>query len=198
MPHRRRSLQRLPKLPIFFAIAAVAAVAILSTKGCAASYPNRDPTGEPFPTVTGQSLEENPVTLPDDLAGEPAVLLVGYKQRAQFDIDRWFMGLIQAEVPVPIYEIPTVPGLAATFASGWIDDGMRSGIPKEAWASVVTLYGDAAEPVARLTGNERGNLTRVLVLDVDGTVIWFDDEGYLPQKALTIAELVASSDRASP
>jgi hypothetical protein len=185
----RRGSRMLLLLPL---AALVAVPAVLLSNGCASSIPNRDPTGEAFPTVTGRSLEEEPFTLPDDLVGQPAVLLIGYKQRTQFDIDRWFMGLVQAEIPVAVYEIPTIPGLAASFASGWIDDGMRSGIPKEAWASVVTLYGSAAKPVAELTGNENGNLTRVIVLDAQGNVVWFDDEGYLPQKALAIKDLVAS------
>lgn len=151
---------------------------------------NRDPLGERFPAVSGRSLEKTPVTLPDDLAGAPAVLLIGYVQRAQFDIDRWLMGLLQAEVSARIFELPTIPGLVPTIASKWIDDGMRSGIPREDWAAVVTLYGQAAQPVAALTGTEHPQRARVLVLDETGVIVWFDDEGYAPRKAIAIAELV--------
>jgi hypothetical protein len=141
--------------------------------------------------VVGQSLEEERIEIPAAYAGDPVVILIGYKQRAQFDIDRWVMGLMQADVAAPIVELPTIPGLAATFASGWIDDGMRAGIPREDWAAVVTLYGDAATPVAKFTGNDRGHLTRVAVLDAEGRVLWFDDEGYSARKALEVADLVA-------
>ena len=152
---------------------------------------NRNPIGEAFPTVVGQSLEKERVELPSALAGEPAVLLVGYRQEAQFDIDRWLMGLIQSEVDARILEVPTIPGLLPSFASRWIDEGMRSGIPREDWGAVVTLYGEAARPVAELTGTERGRLTRVLVLDADGDIVWFDDEGYSPRKALEVTEVVS-------
>jgi len=150
--------------------------------------------GEAFPSVVGESLEGVETRLPESLSGRPAVLLVGYLQRTQFAIDRSLMGLMQAgvgtEIDAALLEIPTIPGLAPTIASGWIDDGMRSGIPREDWGAVVTLYGDAARPVVEMTGNENGRLTRVIVLDAEGDVVWFDDEGYSARKALEVAGVV--------
>ena len=156
---------------------------------CSAPVPNRDPVGEVFPAVAGESLAGEPVNLPADLAGQPAVLIVGYLQEAQFDIDRWLMGLIQAGVGLPILELPTIPDLVPTLASKWIDDGMRSGIPAEDWAVVVTLYGSAAKPVAELTGTANGRLARVLLLDANGQVAWFHDRGYSATKALELGQL---------
>jgi len=186
-PRPRRLTFR--RVAIFVAILAAGAVG-LTLNGCSTTYENRNPSGERFPTVTGQSLEKEPLTLPDDLAGEPAVILVGYKQRTQFDIDRWLLGLLDADVRARILEVPTIPGLAPTVASKWIDDGMRSGIPKEDWGAVVTLYGSSATPVVKFTGNENGRLTRVLVLDARGEVVWFDDAGYSPRKALEVRTVV--------
>lgn len=175
---------------IIVAAAIVAVPAILIANGCSSTIPNRNPVGETFPSVVGTSLEKTRTELPQALAGEPAVVLVGYKQGTQFDIDRWLIGLIQADVDAQLLEVPTIPGLSATIASSWIDDGMRSGIPEEDWGSVVTLYGSAARPVAELTGTANGRLTRVLVLDADGTIVWFDDEGFSASKAVEVADLV--------
>ncbi len=170
----------------------IAAVAVVSMiVGRATTMPSRNPTGEIFPSVRGQSLEKKPIEIPTAFAGGPAVLLVGYKQSAQFDIDRWLMGLMQANTKAQIVEIPTIPGLVPTIASGWIDDGMRSGIPKEDWGSVITLYGGAAKPVAALTGTANGQRARIIVLDATGKVVWFDDEGYSARKAADVASLVA-------
>jgi hypothetical protein len=169
----------------------VATLLVVALAACSEPIPNRDPTGEVFPTVAGESLAGEPVELPGALAGRPAVILIGYLQEAQFDIDRWLMGLIQAGIAVPILEVPTIPGLAPTLASGWIDDGMRSGIPEEDWAVVVTLYGSAATPVAEFTGTTNGRLTRVLLLDADGRVAWFHDRGYSASRAIELAELAA-------
>lgn len=170
--------------------AALLILTLIALGGCSNELPNRNPVGEAFPSTAGESLDEEPVELPDGLAGAPAVLLIGYAQEAQFDIDRWLMGLMQAEVEAPILELPTIPGLGGTLASGWIDDGMRSGIPREDWGVVVTLYGEAARPVAALTGTEQGQLARVIVLDSSGNIAWFDDMGYSARKALAVAALI--------
>jgi hypothetical protein len=164
---------------------------VAAVGGCAATLANRDPVGEAFPAVKGQSLEKERIEIPAAFAGGPAVLLIGYKQSAQFDIDRWLMGLMQADVNAQIVETPTIPGLVPTIASGWIDDGMRSGIPREDWGSVVTLYGREAKPVASLTGTKGGQRARILVLDKSGKIVWFDDEGYSARKATEVSHLVA-------
>jgi hypothetical protein len=179
-----------PSRTLTAAVALLGLAGALLAPGCSTTYPRRDPVGEPFPVVVGTSLDDVRTELPGDLAGEPAVLLVGYQQRTQFDIDRWVLGLIQAGVASRLVEVPTIPGLAASFASGWIDDGMRSGIPEEDWGAVVTVYGSAAEPIARFTGTERGRNTRVLVLDATGKVVWFSDDGYSPRKAAEVAALL--------
>jgi len=166
--------------------------AVLIAPSCSSTYPNRNPEGEPFPAVVGESLEEVRTEMPGAFAGEPVVLLVGYKQNTQFDIDRWAMGLIQAGVGTRLVEIPTIPSLTASWASGWIDDGMRSGIPEEDWGAVVTIYGSAAKPIAKLTGTENGRNARILVLDATGRIAWFDDQGFSVAKAMQVAELLTS------
>lgn len=175
--------QRFRTLPL-----AALSVVLLALAACSTPVPNRNPVGEAFPSVSGESLDGEAVTLPDALAGQAAVLLIGYKQETQFDIDRWLLGFVQAGLKAPILEVPTIPSLGASLASGFIDDGMRAGIPKEDWGVVVTLYGGAAKPVVALTGNENGNNARVMVLDGEGTIVWFHDRGYSTAKVLEIVE----------
>lgn len=165
---------------------------LFAFKSCASVVPNRNPMGEPFPNVAGESLEESAVEIPGAFAGAPVVLLVGYEQETQFDIDRWLMGLLQAEVNAAIVEVPTIPSLVPTLISDWIDDGMREGIPEQDWGSVVTLYGDAAQPVVEFTGNEFGQRARVLLLDAEGRVVYFDDSGYSVRGAMAIAEWISA------
>lgn len=105
------------------------------------------------------------------------LLLIGYEQNSQFDIDRWIQGLADAGGKVRAYELPTLPGLLPRMFSGYIDAGMRRGIPMEDWFSVVTLYAEAT-PVAEFTGNEDGLPGRVVLLDGDGRVVFFHDRGY--------------------
>jgi hypothetical protein len=127
--------------------------------------------------VTGRSLEGKDYRIPADFAGKPVLLLVGYEMDTQFDIDRWLLGLQQARVKVRMYELPTIPGMVPRMFSGYIDEGMRSGIPNEDWGGVITIYGDA-DAIVRFTGNENPLPGRVLLLDSDGRVVFFHDRGY--------------------
>ena len=140
--------------------------------------PDRNPIGDQFPQVSGEFLTGSKATLPDHFLGNSAMYLVGYTQETQFDLDRWTMGLLEADLSSAIIEIPTIPGLVPTAISGWIDDGMRSGLPKEDWPAVITLYGSDAQEVASLTGTENPRNTRVLLIDDAGVVRWFWDQGF--------------------
>ncbi|MBL8726471.1 MAG: hypothetical protein JNK49_20680 [Planctomycetes bacterium] len=149
----------------------------MAAASCRSTYPRRNPTGEAFPTVRGEALDGTAVVLPEVGRGAPLLLLVGYEQNTQFDLDRWLLGLSEAGVRVRAYEVPTLPGLLPGLASGWIDGGMRRGIPKEDWGGVVTVYGDA-KAIAQFTGNADGLPGRVILLDRNGVVAWFHDRGY--------------------
>ena len=175
-------------------------VALLALLGVACSSPvaNRDPVGETFPAVRGEALDGTEWRVPEDLAGRPAILLVGYVQRSQFDLDRWLLGIRQAGTPVPFLELPTIKGLAPRMFKGRIDDGMRSGIPAEDWRGVVTLWRDDARKVVELTGNERPANGRVMLIDAVGRIVWFADRGYSADQMIELdrlaRELAALSD----
>ena len=144
---------------------------------CQSPYPRRDPTGEVFPSVSGTSLNGEVMSLPQSLAGEPALLLIGFEQDSQFDLDRWALGLWQSEVALRVIEVPTIPGIIPRVISDRIDNGMRTGIPTEDWASVVTVYRDA-DAIVRLTGNENPRPGRVLLLNAASQITYFHDRGY--------------------
>jgi hypothetical protein len=149
----------------------------LLTISCSTTYPNRNPVGEAFPEVRGQSLANEQHTLPHHFGGSKTLLLLGYKQDSQFDIDRWFIGLDQTKTQITAYEIPTIQGLFPRMFQTTIDNGMRSGIPKELWGGVITIYNDGAK-VQEFTGNKNPNNARVVLLDPHGRVIYFHDQGF--------------------
>lgn len=150
---------------------------ILLITGCSTQYANQTVTGKTFPAVTGQNLEKEQINLPADFKNNVTLLLVGYKQNSQFDIDRWLIGLDMTETKVDVYEIPTIQGLFPRMFSTVIDNGMRKGIPKELWKGVITVYKDG-ESVQAFTGNVKPNNSRVLLLDKNGVVLYFYDDGF--------------------
>ena len=163
---------------------------IFALGGCSSTIKNRNPIDRMFPTVTGKTLSDVDVTLPAAWAGEPVVLLVGYLQDSQFDLDRWTLGLLQAKFTCKIVEVPTISGLVPSMISQTIDDGMRSGIPKEDWASVITLYGESAKPIVEMTGNQNGRNGRIILLDATGRIVWFWDQGFSAKRLLELKAMV--------
>jgi hypothetical protein len=149
----------------------------LLTLGCSTNYVNQSITGKPFPSISGKSLEEKMVNIPEDFKGSTTLLLIGYKQNSQFDIDRWLIGLDMTNTVVDVYEIPTIQGMFPQMFSTIIDNGMRAGIPKSLWKGVITVYGDG-EKVQAYTGNENPNSARVVLLNEKGIVIYMYDEGF--------------------
>jgi len=150
---------------------------LLFASGCTTTTPNRNPTGEQFPQAQGTSLTNEIKQLPDSFSNEYTILLIGYVQNAQFDIDRWLIGLDMIGSTIPVFEIPTINGMFPKMFKTQIDNGMRSGIPKPLWKGVITVYEDADE-IVELTGNEKPNNARVIMLDPNSKVIYFNDKGF--------------------
>lgn len=153
------------------------AILIILICGCSTNYPNKTPVSQAFPQVTGNNLEKQEIELPQYFLGTTTILLLGYKQDSQFDIDRWLIGLDMTQVTTPVYEIPTIQGMFPRMFSTVIDNGMRKGIPKSLWQGVITVY-QGGDKIQQFTGNMSPNNARVILLDKSGTVIFFYDEGF--------------------
>ena len=150
---------------------------MLLTSSCEDTFQNQSPVGQTFPKVTGETLDRKVWDLPKHWLGEPTIILLGYIQDSQFDIDRWLIGLDMRQVNAKIYEVPTIKGIFPRLMSERINEGMRSGIPKVLWGGVITVYQDG-EKIQRFTGNENPRNARVLLLDQEGTIQCFKDEGF--------------------
>lgn len=68
---------------------------------CSTQYPNQQVIGKQFPTINAESLTQNKVIIPSDFTADKTLLLIGYKQDSQFDIDRWLIGLDMSGVVIP-------------------------------------------------------------------------------------------------
>jgi hypothetical protein len=171
----------------------VTGAGILTLTSCSTPTPNRNPTGDPFPPVSGESLKGEAIELPAAVAGDPAIFMVGYVQATQFDLDRWTLGFAQAKAKIRVVEVPAVVGwFPNVFLQSTIDNGMRAGIPSEDWGSVVTLYGADAQRLQKLTGNENPRNGRILLLDDRGEIRWFWDQGYSSTRLLELLELAST------
>jgi hypothetical protein len=179
------SIKRLSGLCLMLAVFA-------GLSGCASyEYQSQVTLGGTMPEARGQSLEGEMVSMPKDFAGEQTLLLFGYVQDSQFDIDRWLIGLDMTGTKVGVYEIPTIKGMLPRMFKTVIDGGMRKGIPKELWKGVVTVYEDG-DKVQRFTGNQNPNNARVMLLDSDGKILYFYDRGFSVDALNAVKALVKS------
>jgi hypothetical protein len=153
-------------------------VLVLFFSSCANyEYPSQVSIGGSMIEASGESLDGKTVLMPQDFIGQETLLLFGYKQDSQFDIDRWVIGLDMTQTKVAAYEIPTIQGMLPRMFSGFIDSGMRKGIPKELWKGVVTVYADG-DKIQSFTGNLNPNNARVMLLDKNGFIVYFYDRGF--------------------
>ena len=147
--------------------------------------------GTSLPNFRGEALDDRVVKFPEEIRGRAHLLLVAYVQEAQFDVDRWVLGILQAKAPVNVLELPTIASLGARLAKGFINRGMQQGIPKEDWASVVTVYGDA-EVLRSYVGEIPGNNACAMLVDSEGVVRWVHRNGYSPRELLELVEVAQS------
>lgn len=152
-------------------------VLITLLAGCSSSYTNQSLVGQTLPTFSGQTLEKEDVSMPGLFGNKTTLLLVGYKQDTQFDIDRWLIGLDMTSTLVDIYELPAIQGMFPKMFSSMINNGMRRGIPEELWGGVITLYNDG-EKMQEYTGNENPNNARVILLNNNNDIVYFYDRGF--------------------
>jgi len=142
-----------------------------------------------FPTVTGTALDGATVELPTHVLGAPAVLLVAYQRKTQGDVDRWLAFLDARHPEVARLELPTITSAVWRPLAGWIDSGMRRGVPQRLWSQVVTLYADA-RTVRDFVGDSGRPVTHVVVLDAEGRVVWAANGGFSTSSAETLTDVL--------
>jgi hypothetical protein len=100
-------------------------------------------SAQTLPPIKAADLNKKPVSWPAGLPAARTILLIAFERKQQAQIDTWVAGLrLKAPGAPAWFEVPMIkdPG---RFIRGFIDGGMRRGIPSPAdRARVVTVYGD--------------------------------------------------------
>jgi len=147
--------------------------------------------GRRFPSVAGRALSGEVVRLPDDLGGAPALLLCAYRRGTQADCDRWaaFAG---RDLPgLAVYELPIIASPVWRPLQGWIDGGMRGGVPPALWSTTVTLY-EQGRAAREFVGDSGGHRAQVVLLDEAGVVAFHDARGFSQEGGAALAAAVAT------
>jgi len=134
-----------------------------------------DPEINPlFPTLSSTALDGGKVTLPDDCTGHVTLIFIAFRREAQSMIDSWarpFDEAFEADPRVLVYEVPMIGSLTGRLMGGFIDAGMRSGIPGARHPYVVTWYG-RYERYCDILGMDDLSVAYIFLLDRDGRIRW--------------------------
>ena len=143
-----------------------------------------------FPRVTGINLLGDEVRLPDGFEGDINLVVVGFVQEHQKDIDTWIAalpGLLAAGSSLRLYEVPVIYRASAPFRL-WVNNGMHYGIPDPvARKRTITVYADQGKFVESVGASGLDRIHALLV-DKSGRIIW-RTQG--PADPTSIAELTS-------
>ena len=134
-----------------------------------------DPGDNPlFPTLSSKALDGRRITLPDDCNGHVTLVFIAFRREAQSMIDSWagpFNEAFGADPRVLVYEVPMIGSLTGKLMGGFIDAGMRSGIPEARHRYVVTWYG-SYNRYSDILGMDDLSAAYLFLLDKDGRIRW--------------------------
>lgn len=137
-----------------------------------------------FPTIESKDLNERAVTLPQDFGANRSLLFIAFEQEQQTDVNTWlpFAEQLEQNGQAKFYELPVLPS-ALRLVGGFIQNGMRSGIPSQATrAKTITLYTNVSRFRANL-GLGPTNQIYAVVIDRAGKVLAVEGGAYSDAKA---------------
>lgn len=124
-----------------------------------------------FPTLTAETLAGNKITLPNAVKGQKAFVVVAFERQAQRQADAWF-DVYDAQFKnegFVFYELPMISSMWK-WMSGFIDSGMRSGVPSFKHNNVATYYGPLDNYLAAFEVKDK-SLVYVFSLNESGKIV---------------------------
>ncbi|MBN2230525.1 MAG: hypothetical protein JW779_13135 [Candidatus Thorarchaeota archaeon] len=136
-----------------------------------------------FPRITAENLNKETIEVPNQLRGDPKLLIVAFQQWQQRLVNSWVPYLESLILKYPdfdFYELPTIRSMNFVYRR-FIDGGMRAGIPsRETRGRTITLYIDK-ESFKESLNIVTEETIYLFLTKQDGEIIWkgeggFDDE----------------------
>ena len=141
-----------------------------------------------FPTIKAQNLNKVEMNLPQDFGARRSIVMIAYTQGQQDDVNTWLPFLDQASKKsgVKYYEVPVISS-GYSLMSGFIDNGMRSGISsKSTRAKTITLYTNVSKFNREVGVSGKGSV-HAIVIDRNGKVLANVSGAYSKDKAKKIS-----------
>jgi hypothetical protein len=147
------------------------------------------PPGAQVPKITGRTLDDQEITLPDAASGRVTLLLLGASKKGGDRTKLWkdhFLGDFASE-PSATYYVVALLERAPSMFRGMIRNGMRSGTPVTQRAHVLTCV-SGENDLLKYFDLTDDSLPVVLLLDRSGYSLWvykgqYDDSQYQALRA---------------
>lgn len=170
----------------------LAAVLTLPSTAALASEAAAPPSLGQLPTIDALNLNERAVRLPQDLPAEKTLVLIAFERQQQANLDTWIAGMQLNRSPIPWIETPVIEPKNA-FVRGFIDSGMRRGIPDTAARErTITLYTDRAAFSKAMGLRDPFKNVYVAVVERSGRVLLLVEGDYSAEKANVVLQTMAT------
>ena len=162
--------------------------------------PSRNPTSEPIVVITGTTLDGTRIDIPRDLSdankpsSAPTILLIAYQRDAQFDADRWRLGLDELGVKCRVLLVHAIPSTFGVLLSPVLTHDLAQKFALSEHAMILPLTGESADRLATQTGMGRAQFAHVVVIAADGRIIYACDEGYCAERVQALTLMTASTN----
>jgi len=138
-----------------------------------------------FPQIIAENLNKEEVLVPDQLQGDPKLVIIAFQQWHQGLVNSWVPFLESLMVKHPTfdyYELPTIRSMNFIYRR-FIDGGMRAGIPsRDTRARTITLYIDK-DPFKEALDIVTEETIYLYLLNSSGETIWRVEGGLTDEKA---------------
>jgi hypothetical protein len=169
----------------------IAAVLALPSVALATETIATPPALGQLPTIDAQNLNERALRLPQDLPAEKTLVLIAFERQQQANLDTWIAGLQLNRSPMPWIETPVIDPKNA-FVRGFIDSGMRRGIPDTAARErTITLYTDRAAFSKAMGLRDPFKNVYLAVVERSGRVLLLVEGDYSAEKAKLLLQAMA-------
>ncbi len=128
-----------------------------------------------FPSLSGMTLEDKPITLPQATAGKYSLLVLTYSAKASEQIAPWFDNLYDYFIMDPdydmnLYVIPMITG-AKSLIAGKIEKQLKKGI-QQGYQKHFVLYQGEIEDYKKTLRLDNKDVPYVFLLDKNGKIVY--------------------------
>ena len=157
-------------------------------------------TGNDFPSIGGNTLDERTLMIPKDTKGKYTLIGMAYSKAAEQELQTWFQpvystflektkpGLFNQSYDVNLYFIPMFTG-ANQAASGAATKKLKQGLDKSLQPHVLVYKGDLKTYKDQLDF-EKKDTPYFFILDKEGIIVYTTSGKFTEEKMAKIEELI--------